>query len=53
MKALTAQYGDDLDKVRQAQDFKASSVPMLIKAMKQGADVFSEKEREVILNGVR
>lgn len=51
MKAMTEQFADDLDKVRQAPDFKASSVPILVQAMKQGVGVFSEKERDVIMSG--
>lgn len=48
---MTAQYANDLDKVRQAPDFKASSVPVLVKALRQGAELFSEQDKEVVMRG--
>ena len=38
-----------LDKVREAQDFKASSVPMLIHALKQGESLFSAEEKRRVV----
>ena len=45
LRKVAAEFADDLDKVREAQDFKASSVPMLIHALKQGESLFSVEER--------
>ncbi|KAF1950222.1 hypothetical protein CC80DRAFT_482921 [Byssothecium circinans] len=54
LRKLTAELGDDLDKVREAKDFKSSSLPMLIHALRQGGSVFSgeEKRRVVSVAGV-
>ena len=49
MREVTTELADDLDKVREAQDFKASSVSMLIHALKQGESLFSlEEKRRVV-----
>ncbi|EUC41629.1 hypothetical protein COCMIDRAFT_70156, partial [Bipolaris oryzae ATCC 44560] len=45
LRKLATEFADDLDKVREAPDFKASSVPMLIHALKQGETLFSGEER--------
>lgn len=45
LRKITTELADDLDKVREAQDFKASSVAMLVHALKQGGEVFSVEER--------
>jgi ribosome assembly protein 3 len=45
LRKVAAEFADDLDKVREAQDFKASSVPMLIHALKRGESLFSVEER--------
>ena len=49
LRKITAELGDDLDKVREAPDFKASSLPMLIHALRQGEGIFSvEQKRRVV-----
>jgi ribosome assembly protein 3 len=45
LRKIAAELADDLDKVREAQDFKANSVPMLIHALKQGESLFSAEEK--------
>jgi ribosome assembly protein 3 len=49
LRKIAAEFADDLDKVREAQDFKASSVPMLIHALKQGESLFSVEERKRVV----
>ena len=49
LRKIAAELADDLDKVREAQDFKANSVPMLIHALKQGESVFSAEERRRVV----
>ena len=44
----TKEFANDLDKLRSAGDFKDSSVPILIDALKQGKACFSKTEREKI-----
>ncbi|KAF1843601.1 uncharacterized protein K460DRAFT_418638 [Cucurbitaria berberidis CBS 394.84] len=52
LRRITTELADDLDKVREAQDFKASSLPMLIHALKQGGSVFSaEEKRRIVVGG--
>jgi ribosome assembly protein 3 len=41
---------DDLNKVRSAGDFKDSSLPMLITALKQGEAIFSKEEKTRIMS---
>lgn len=49
LRRIAAELADDLDKVREAQDFKANSVPMLIHALKQGESVFSAEEKRRVV----
>ena len=39
---------EDLDKVRSAGDFKDSSLPILISALRQGEVLFSDEEKNSI-----
>jgi ribosome assembly protein 3 len=45
LRKVTAELADDLDKVREAKDFKSSSLPMLIHALKQGGSMYSAEEK--------
>ncbi|RMX95105.1 hypothetical protein D0868_11918 [Hortaea werneckii] len=45
LRQATKEFANDLDKLRSASDFKASSVSMLIDALKQGTVCFSREER--------
>jgi ribosome assembly protein 3 len=49
LRKIAAELGDDIDKVREAQDFKANSVPMLIHALKQGESMFSAEEKRRVV----
>lgn len=49
LRKIAAEFADDLDRVREAQDFKASSVSMLIHALKQGESLFSVEERRRVV----
>ncbi|KAH7346964.1 ribosome-assembly protein 3-domain-containing protein [Pyrenochaeta sp. MPI-SDFR-AT-0127] len=51
LRKITTELADDLDKVREAQDFKASSVPMLIHALKQGESLFTGEEKRRVVGG--
>ncbi len=53
LKKVTAELGEDLDKIRQAKDFNDSSLPLLIHALQQGAALFSEEEQAIILGTAR
>ncbi|KAF2470488.1 uncharacterized protein BDR25DRAFT_287455 [Lindgomyces ingoldianus] len=43
---VTTELADDLDKVREANDFTNRSLPMLIHALKQGESIFGAEERK-------
>jgi hypothetical protein len=45
LRRIAAELGDDLDKVRGANDFTIRSVPILVHALKQGASCFSAEEQ--------
>lgn len=46
LQKLTQELSEDLDKVRNADDFKADSVPFLVHALQQGAGQFSGEQQE-------
>jgi len=46
---VTAEFADDIDKIRDASDFTEKSVPVLIQALKQGAYSFSDQEKARIM----
>ena len=49
LRLVTDEFASDLDKLRKAPDFKESSVPILIRALKQGAELFSEEEKKIVM----
>ncbi|KAF2641260.1 hypothetical protein P280DRAFT_306608 [Massarina eburnea CBS 473.64] len=52
LRKVTAELGDDLDKVREAKDFKSSSLPMLIHALKQGGSMYSAEEKRRVVGAM-
>lgn len=53
IRKITTELADDLDKMREAQDFKANSIPMLIHALKQGESLFSIEEKRRVIGSVK
>jgi ribosome assembly protein 3 len=49
MKQLTSEFGDDLDKVRGTKDFSDRSLPMLVRALRMGVNIFDEAEKRVVI----
>lgn len=49
LRKVTVELADDLDKVREANDFKSSSIPMLIHALKQGGSMYSAEEKRRVV----
>ena len=49
MQQVTAEFADDLDKIRNANDFNEKSLPVLIAVLKQGASMYSEEERRKVM----
>ena len=52
LRTVTEAFGNDLEKLRKAPDFKESTVPILIEALRQGSSIFSEEEKMLLVNGV-
>lgn len=50
LRRVTAELADDLDKVREAKDFKSSSLSMLIHALKQGESMYSADEKKRVVS---
>lgn len=54
LQRSTRELSDDLDTIRNADDFKAVSVPFLVHALQQGAVQFPpEARRQVVLAAKR
>ncbi|MCJ1285730.1 hypothetical protein MMC26_005071 [Xylographa opegraphella] len=49
LQAVTREFADDIDKVRNSSDFKDSSLPILIEALRQGVGIYGEEERERVM----
>lgn len=53
LQRLTQELSEDLDKVRNADDFKADSVPFLVHALAQGTSQFSKEDMKRIVQPKR
>jgi len=51
MRLITTEFGDDLNALRQAKDFGDKSLPMLVRALRQGVNIFDKEERRVVIGG--
>ncbi|KAL8797555.1 MAG: hypothetical protein Q9195_000372 [Heterodermia aff. obscurata] len=49
LQRVTAEFADDIDRLRNAKDFSNESLPILIEALKQGACVYSEDEKKAMV----
>lgn len=49
LQRVTQELSEDLDKVRNAEDFKADSIPFLVRALQQGAELFSKEDQKRIV----
>lgn len=49
LRRVTEELADDLDKIRSANDFSESSLPILIHALQQGQSIFSEEEKRRVM----
>lgn len=50
LQRLTGELAEDIDKVRNSDDFKSDSVPFLVHALQQGASQFVSSEKDRVLN---
>ena len=49
LRRVTEELADELDKIRSANDFSESSLPILIHALQQGQNIFSEEEKRRVM----
>jgi ribosome assembly protein 3 len=52
LQRVTKELAEDLDKVRNADDFKADSISFLIHALQQGSAQFSSKDQRRVVSEV-
>lgn len=50
LQRTTQELAEDLDKVRNTNDFKADSIQFLVHALQQGASQFSPDEQRRLVN---
>lgn len=53
MDTLTEEFSADLDKLRKSKDFTEPSLPLLVKALKEGVNIFSDSQRQAVLEKAR
>lgn len=49
MRLITTEFADSLDEIRKAQDFGDGSLPMLVRQLKQGVNIFKGSEKETVV----
>lgn len=52
LQRLTGEVAEDLDKVRNADDFKPDSIPFLVHALQQGASQFRDADKERVIRSM-
>ncbi|KAI9830611.1 MAG: hypothetical protein M1838_005783, partial [Thelocarpon superellum] len=51
LRKVTAEYADDIDTLRSADDFTDASLLVLVNALQQGSSIFSLQEKRQVLAG--
>lgn len=52
MQRATTEFAEDLDRIRNTEDFKDDALAILINALQQGVSVFSvEEQRRIVAAG--
>ncbi|CAI0649373.1 unnamed protein product [Colletotrichum noveboracense] len=49
LQRTTQEFAEDLDKVREADDFKAESLPFLIHALQQGTELYPAADQQRVM----
>ncbi|KAF7943220.1 hypothetical protein EAE96_011155 [Botrytis aclada] len=49
LQRITTEFSEDLDKIREADDFNENALQMLVHALKQGTEVWGEEEMRRIV----
>lgn len=53
LQRLTGELAEDIDKIRDSDDFKVDSVPFLVHALQQGSSQFAPSEKDRVLNATQ
>lgn len=51
LRHVTSEFADEIERLRKAKDFRDSSVPILVEALKQGSEMYSVDERTRLAKG--
>lgn len=52
LQRVTQEFGEDLDRVRAADDFKDDAFALLVNALQQGTSIYSsEEQRRIVTAG--
>ena len=46
MQRLAIEFSEDLDQMRNADDFNDAALPVLVKALEQGVSMFTPEEQQ-------
>lgn len=49
LQRATQEFSEDLDKIRNADDFRSDAIPILINALSQGTSMFSPADQRRIV----
>ena len=49
LQRATKDFAEDLDKIRNADDFKTEAIPTLVHALQQGATMFSPEDQKRVM----
>lgn len=49
MQNLAMEFAEDLDQIRNAEDFNDGSLPVLVNALEQGTPIFTTDEQRIVL----
>lgn len=49
LQRITTEFSEDLDKIREADDFNGNALQILVHALKQGTEVWGEEEMRRIV----
>ncbi|KAF8424021.1 ribosome-assembly protein 3-domain-containing protein [Tirmania nivea] len=52
MQLITSEFGEELNQVRKAKDFSERSLPMLVRALKMGVNVFEMEEKRSVVRSL-
>lgn len=52
MQLVTSEFGEELNQVRKAKDFNERSLPMLVRALRMGVNIFDAGEKKAVVGSL-